>query len=342
MSKRRDPLLEVICQVIAHSVSGGLEGDGLIKIARRVRSQLPADVEISNVTVAQFVSALGSALREEGFLMKTPVRNVPSREVLSLALTQSYLLYMPEGPPGYFEDFFIRVMTTGEGDSVRLPRPDTNFSFDVPEKLGLVHFAVRQLDATLVPFEGKQVPPSEALSLALVASKYHAYMLFWTTRSLIDALSVRLNGVLGLDYSGNDIYLGKRDFLHAVGSKRSDLGLALGPFETWFDEVDRYRLISIHRHAIPVIPNGDPSVRTDWQVCVPRHPEGSLQSLIDGKLVELVPLRDLARRWASNASDVCAAVVGDATKLRDEGAQQLKWFKSMMKRVLKRTRTEYP
>lgn len=236
-----------------------------------------------------------------------------SREFRELGLAQSYLGALPE-PPKYFGDFF-ELIAHAEGERTRIDLRYADFWMDAGEKLGFV----RQSEDVLVELEGRMkalgpiTPGSRSqfeFSRLLRQNKYYVYMLIWSTRALLDTLSVHLNDVWALGHSGKQIWLGRSGFRNALRARRSTLASELDKYQEWFSTTDRYRLFSIHREPLLVLPNADPTT-TEWSLSMPTDPRGCLRRSLSGQSGGQRLVLELVREWRRAADEVTELVLQD-------------------------------
>lgn len=251
-----------------------------------------------------------------------------TKEFREIALAQSYLGMLPDAP-AYFGDFFA-VIAFVEGERTRVDLRYIDVCWDAGEKLGFV----RQSEDVLVQLDQNMkalglIAPGSAsqfeLSRLLRQSKYFVYMLIWSTRALIDCLSVHLNVLWSLGYSGTKTWLGSSAFRDALRSKRPSLASELDELQEWFSTADRYRLFSIHREALPVLPNADPGSTTDWTLSLPKDPEGCVRRSINGQMGELRPVLDLVREWRAAADRMTELVIRDTIAAIQAGEAPIKF-----------------
>ena len=182
------------------------------------------------------------------------------QEFREMALGQSYLSVKPE-PPDYFADLF-ELIAFPEGEQTKIDLYYADVAVDTVEKLGLVeqaHDTIAQLiaEARSLGRADPVNPKQFALSRLLRLSKYHVYMLIWSTRALLDTLAVHLNGMWSLKRTGKDIWVGSSGLRDALRKKRPTLAARLDREQDWFTTVDEYRLFTIRREPLVVVPNAD-------------------------------------------------------------------------------------
>lgn len=224
--------------------------------------------------------------------------NLTDPEFRSLPLSQSYLASQ-QCVPTHFGDLF-ELVAYRMGKKTHVDLEFVTVCFDVPEKLGFVLIcedAIKDLEGKLkgiCPFEvGSQDQHQFAHWLRM--AKFYVYMFMWNTRSLLDALSVHLNTAWRLGFTGTNIWIGASGFRGALRTHRGRLVENLDKLQGWYTEVDKYRLYTIHREPLMVVPNSDPLGQKEWDLCIPKDPKGSLRRFILGNLHDLDPILDLVR-----------------------------------------------
>lgn len=235
-------------------------------------------------------------------------------EFRGMAGWNSYLKSIPNFPT-YFFDFFEKIAYP-QGEETKINPQRASFSCDSVEKLGFLFLsleAIQEIDKAaheLAPISLGS-PAQFQLTSFLSQEKYHAYMFIWSTRSLIDALSVHLNDFYKLEQKSSSIWLGNTNFIKELKQKRPKFTEKLDGYFQWLKDVDKYRLYSIHREPLLIIPNGDPWYEREWELSMPQSPEGSLTKFIRKEEVKLVALLPVLQQWLKNSADLTQYVYED-------------------------------
>lgn len=237
----------------------------------------------------------------------------------------SYASYMPFTGRDiqYCFDFFEKIAFP-HGEKTEINPKYANFSCDAIEKLGFMFLSYETITAiddaahALCPIPAGDARQKQLASY-LAQIKYHTYMFIWSTRALLDALSVHLNGFWSLGQKNSGIWLGNEKFLEKLELKRNSLYKKIICLNGWFEEVDRYRLYSIHREPLLVIPNVNSEVKgdfhKDWDICIPAEAKSNFVSVVSGIKIDLIPLHPILKRWLDNAEKINKIVYEDTLEV---------------------------
>lgn len=256
--------------------------------------------------------------------MSTKLSKAEFREI---GFGQSYLARIGKLPQ-YFGDLF-EMIAYAEGDFTRIDLRYANVSVDVAEKLGFVHQASDELHRLEREMKSLGVirPGSSSqhvFSKRLSEAKYHVAMMIWSTRAVLDSLAVHLNETWSLEFAGKDIWLGAGKFRGALRLRRASLADALDPKQAWLSKVDEFRLYTIHREPLVVLPNGDPCSKKGWELTIAETPRHALLSLIRQDGLKLIPVLRMMSEWRHSAATVARAVFEDTIAAIRSGAAPTK------------------